>query len=164
MEEYQLELSDECLISITDQNNMILLVKECEEVETRILTSPTSSYSYELEQNQVESCDDHLNEVTSVNATRDPSKIHTKSSLGQGVEEIDNDGFRTPVKFVDEELRFNGLKCPPVPRKPKAKLLGKRKRVCRNLQIEFVNEVESALRLVINGDHPKVKKARSQSR
>ncbi|CAM8979133.1 unnamed protein product [Rhodiola kirilowii] len=84
------------------------------------------------------------------------------NSLGEGAEEVNHEGFHTPSTFLDKGSSTCS-RCPSAPRKPKAKPLQKRKRdddmERRNLQLEFVNEVELVLRLLTSAD-PKLKKAR----
>ncbi|KAL9682928.1 hypothetical protein QQ045_014740 [Rhodiola kirilowii] len=147
--------SDECSVTFEDHTSIIFLKKESEEeVEsTIILRSLASSDHYQL-QHEV------ANNVASATAASSSSKIQMRSSLGQGSEE-NCDGFLTPIKFLgDTLLSSTGLKCPPAPRKPKAAPLGKRKRVCRrNLQVEFLNEVELVLRL-LSSENPMVKRVR----
>uniref|UniRef100_A0A7N0ZTX2 Uncharacterized protein n=1 Tax=Kalanchoe fedtschenkoi TaxID=63787 RepID=A0A7N0ZTX2_KALFE len=145
-----------------DMDSIIFLVKECEEVESGVLTNSTSSDN-QLLQNEMDQCGDQSKGLTAASAaaatsTGSQNKLKMKSCLGGGAEE-NHQGFQTPTDFLHSKLSSTALKCPPAPRKPKAEPLGKRKRERRNLQLEFVNEVELVLRLLGSGD-PKLKKAR----
>lgn len=152
----RMERSDTCSVTYEDQKSTIVLVKECEEVDSRfILSDHTISSGNQLEH-------DHSYQVTelaSVTTASSQQGKKMKSSFGECTGE-NLDGFQSPTKVMDTILSTS-LKCPPAPRKPKATLVGKRKGESRNLQVEFVNEVELVLRLLSSEDDKKRKRARS---